>query len=60
MIFQYLIVALLNVAIDGYICAAHQKKFKLWSSVFLSLIWPITLLIDIYVCYKVTKDCPRW
>jgi len=56
----YLLIMLITVEIDGYFCYLSTRRFRLRASIVLALVWPISLPLGIYACWKSTQTFPTW
>lgn len=56
----YLTIAILDVAMDGMFCYVAKRKFKLWPSIAVALVWPVSMPICICSAFILTRDFPEW
>jgi hypothetical protein len=52
---MYLVVAMLLVQGDAFVCYGMKKQFNLKASIFVCLIWPISTPITIWKAYQECK-----
>lgn len=54
-ILMYLVVAMLLVQGDAFVCYGMKKPFPVKRSVFVSLLWPVSTPITIWKAYQECK-----
>jgi len=56
----YFSFALIAMSTDALICVAFKKKYNVFGSFIMSLVWPIAAVFEIYGAHKVTKNYDKF